>query len=51
MEIREVLPLIDDDSFSDFVEHCVAQYSHDEENQHQKNEYVEQRIDGHDDCL
>lgn len=51
MEIGEVLVVINDVAFCHLAEHGVTQNGHDEENEHQKDKHVEQRVNGHHDCL
>lgn len=45
MEVGKVLKVVDYIAFVDLVEHCVAQDGHDEEDEHQEDEDVEQRVD------
>ena len=49
MEIGEVLELADDVALGDHGEHGVTEHSHDEEDQHQQDKHIEQRVDGHND--
>ena len=47
MEVGEVLPFADDIALSNIEEERVAQYGHDEEDEHEKDEHVDERGNGH----
>ena len=51
MEVVEVFELIDGIALRYIVEHCVAQDSADEENEHEQDKDVEKRADRHHDRL
>jgi len=51
MEVGKVLPIADDISFGNLIEHGVAEDRHDKEDQHEQDENVEEGVDGHHDCL
>ena len=44
MEVGKVLVLIDDIALLNIKEHGVAQYGKDEENEHEKNENIQERV-------
>ena len=45
MEIVKVLVVVDDITLINVEEHCVAQDGKDEENEHEKNENIQERVD------
>ena len=51
MEVGEVLELVDDITLVYVEEHSVAQDSADEEDQHEQDEDVEERVNRHHDGL
>ena len=51
MEVGKVLVIADNVTFYDFWEQSISQDWHDEEDEHQKEEHIEEWVDRHNDCL